>query len=146
MSYLAGDWAAEVSALYLIRTGPPACPQCNRRGFYGPRHDGNNRMYRLCKFCGFSQTVGCDAVTLRSTVHDCFDWLSIAGAKYIWWVQPTEEHYTCPHCGNDVRVDDHLVSRPVDDLSHPWWDISQSLSHDEALVYWTSQHRPGLHL
>lgn len=146
MPYSKADWAADMAALYLARTRPPACPQCCRRGFFGPRHDGDARMYRLCKFCGFSQTVDSDPITLRPTVHGCANWANFAGAPYIWWVGPTEPSYLCEHCQQAVQVANHLVKRPVDDPSHPWWQVSQSFDFDQALAYWTSQRRPGVHL
>ena len=104
MPYTTAEWAADMAALYLARTPPPACPQCTRRGFFGPRHDGIARMYRLCKFCGFSQTVGEDPISLRPTVHGCANWQSFAGSPYVWWVGATEVTYTCDSCQQTVQI------------------------------------------
>src|SRR5262249_40038870 len=110
------------------------------------RHDGIARMYRLCKFCGFSQTVGSAPKTLRPTVHGCTAWRSFAGSPYIWWVGSNEANYVCAFCQRTVDVATHLIQRPVDDQSHPWWQVGQAFTFDQALAFWTAEGRPGLHL
>ena len=144
--YTVADWAADMAALYLARTSPPPCPRCARRGFHGPRHDGQTRMYRLCKFCGFSQTVGANPIDLRPTVHGCTGWRHFAGAPYLWWVRPDEPTYECEHCHATVDVSRHLVARPVDDPEHPWWQVRQDMSFDESVAFWQAEGRPGVHL
>jgi|SRR5712691_1906402 len=82
-------------------------------------------------------------VQLIATVHGCPEWPEIAGAPYIWWVQPHEQRYECPYCRSAVIVTNAKVKRPVDDPSHTWWAVPQGMTFEAARHYWVArgQHR-----
>jgi hypothetical protein len=144
--YTEDDWDSEIAALFSERGRPRKCPQCRRSGFYGPREAEGSRRYRACKFCGFWQDVGGPPVTNQPTVHGCEQWPEVAGAAYIWWVRPDETTYTCPYCGAEVRVEEALITAPANDSSHPWWQVPQGMTLDEAAVFWASQGQSRVHL
>src|SRR6266849_5044736 len=137
-NFSVSDWDEEFLAIFARRESPPLCPACYRSGFYGPRKAGS-RSYRMCKFCGLYQAPGQQAVQLIATVHGCTTWPETIGAKYIWWVQPSEDKYKCPSCSSEVRVASSTVNRPIDDSSHPWWTVPQGMTFEEAREFWV-QH------
>lgn len=143
-TYTEDDWDSEMAALF--SKGPISCPHCSRSGFYGPREAEGPRRYRACKFCGFWQDIGQPPVTNKATVHDCEEWPDVAGAPYIWWVHPDEETYACPYCGMDVRVAKALVTPPAEDSSHPWWQVPQEMTLDEAAEFWATQGQNRVYL
>src|SRR2546428_6900343 len=97
-------WDQDSLGICGSRSPPPHCPGCGRMGFYGPRKTDDDRRYRLCKFCGFYQEPDVEPTQCRATVHGCATWPVVAGAPYIWWVQPDENEYRCPQCGTLVSV------------------------------------------
>src|SRR5258705_688908 len=111
-TFSVSDWDEEFRAVFARRVSPRACPACQRSGFYGPRK-AVNRLYQMCKFCGFYQEPDSDPVQLIATVHGCREWPQVAGAPYIWWVQPLESQYSCPSCGFEVKVSSATVKRPL---------------------------------
>ena len=139
------DWKAEYAAIFFKRGAPPPCPDCGHTGFFGPRK-AHDRLYRLCKFCGSYRTPGGQRVQCLATVHNCRDWPSVAGAQYLWWVQPHESEYRCPQCGASVRVSAFAVKRPIDDPSHPWWQVPQNMSFEEAASFWVHQGQGRVYL
>jgi len=146
MTYTDADWNAEYLAIFAKRMPPPPCPGCGRTGFYGPRQADDDRRYRLCKFCGFYEEVGAEPAQCRATVHGCSSWPTVAGASYIWWVQPEETRYSCPYCGTMVGVVAVGANRPADDRSHPWWQVPQNLTFDQAAAFWLEHGQPRVYL
>ena len=122
---------------------PPACPECGRTGFYGPRAADGIPKSRSCRFCGFSQRVLCEPTRLRPVAHDCDDWPDCAGAPYIWWIPMEERWYTCSFCGHRVAVrggnsfvKSAAITAPSDDPSHAWWKVPQNQSYGAYYKYW----------
>ena len=145
VSYRKSDWNAEFMTVFAQRAAPPSCPGCNRTAFFGPRKAGD-REYRLCKFCGFYQGVGADPHQCVATVHGCAGWPSIAGAPYIWWLQPDETEYQCRYCQTLVQVSATVVPRPVQDRAHPWWQVPQNMSFEQARAFWVQHEQPRVYL
>jgi hypothetical protein len=145
MTYTNADWDKEYLAIFSSRTAPPLCPGCGRSGFYGPRQAGDRR-YRLCKFCGFYEAVDAEVIQCRATVHGCPSWPRVAGAAYVWWVHPQETEYRCPYCGTMVEVATVRTKRPAEDASHPWWQVPQNLSFEEATAFWFQHGEPRVYL
>jgi len=141
----ASDWDEEFRAIFARRVPPPACPACHRSAFYGPRKT-DDRIYQMCKFCGLYQAPNGDPVQLVATVHGCREWPQIAGALYVWWVQPDEQSYGCPYCGSKVTVSSVTVPRPADDLGHPWWTVPQGMTFEEARHFWVEHGQPRVYL
>jgi hypothetical protein len=146
MTYTVADWDQAYLAVFGSREPPPHCPGCGRIGFYGPRKADDDRRYTLCKFCGFYQEPGADSIQCRATVHDCTSWPVVAGAPYVWWVQPNETEYHCPNCGSLVDVGAATVARPADDTTHPWWHVPQNLTFDQAAAFWFEQGEARIYL
>ncbi len=146
MTYTVADWDEDYLAIFAARRPTPHCSGCGRTGFYGPRKAHNDRRYTLCKFCGFYQEPGAEPTQCRATVHGCRSWPAVAGAPYIWWVQPDETEYRCPYCGTLVGVVAVTVKRPVDDSSHPWWQVPQDLTFDQAAAFWLRQGQARVYL
>jgi len=146
MTYTAADWDKEYFAIFARRESPPHCPACGRTGFYGPRKANNDRRYTLCKFCGFYLEPATEPTQCLPTVHRCQQWPQVAGAAYIWWVQPEETEYWCPYCDTLVRVAAVAVKRPADDSSHPWWQVPQDLTFEEAAAFWLKQGQHRVYL
>ena len=144
-TFSASDWDEEFRSVFARGVSPPSCPACQRSGFYGPRK-ADDRLYQMCKFCGLYQEPEKDPVQLISTVHDCPGWPRVAGASYIWWVQPFESSYTCPTCGSTVKVSSAVVKRPVDDPDHPWWSVPQGMTFAEARKFWVEHGQPRVYL
>jgi|SRR5436309_3216259 len=144
-AYTPAHWDQEFLAIFARRTAPQPCPQCRRTGFFGPRKAGD-RTYRLCKFCGAYQATGGPMVQCLATVHNCQQWLTVAGAPYIWWVQPHETQHPCPYCGASVQVAAARVKRPVEDPGHAWWRVPQNMSFDEAARFWVQQGAARVYL
>ena len=144
-SYTETEWQGEFRAVFAQRVSLPPCPRCNRSGFFGPRK-AKDRLYRLCKFCGSYQAVGGQAAQCVATAHNCPQWPIVAGAPYIWWVQPNEAQYRCPSCGDTVEVAAVTIKRPVDDRSHPWWQVPQGMSFDEASKFWVGHGQARVYL
>ena len=145
VSYTTTDWDAEFLAVFARRVAPPSCPRCHQSGFYGPRK-AQDRMYRLCKFCGAYQATGGELVQCVATVHNCTAWPTVAGASYIWWVQAHESSYACPSCGAAVQVSAATVKRPIDDPGHAWWQVPQNMSFEEAGRFWRQHGEPRVYL
>jgi hypothetical protein len=146
MTYTISDWDQEYLAIFGSRRPPPQCPGCGRQGFYGPRKAGDDRRYTLCKFCGRYQEPEADATQCHPTIHACTSWPVVAGAPYIWWVQPGETEYRCPYCGTPVRVAAATVKKPAEDTSHPWWQVPQDLTFDQAAGFWLEQGEARIYL
>lgn len=144
-AYSATDWDTEFMAVFARRSAPPACPDCHRTGFFGPRK-AQDRTYRLCKFCGAYQATGGQPVQCLATVHNCSEWPTVAGAANVWWVQPHETKYQCPYCGTSVEVSAALVKRPLDDPTHPWWRVAQNMSFDTARSFWLAHGQARVYL
>ena len=70
----------------------------------------------------------------------------VGGASYIWWVQLAETQYCCSYCGTIVEVVAFPATRPVDDPSHPWWQVPQRLGFDQAAAFWREQGHAGVYL
>jgi hypothetical protein len=100
----------------------------------------------MCKFCGLYQALSGDPVQLVATVHGCRGWPQIAGAPYVWWVQPDEPSYGCPYCGSKVTVSSVTVPRPADDSGHPWWTVPQGMTFEEARHFWVEHGQPRVYL
>jgi hypothetical protein len=145
-AYTVADWQADVLAIFGRRATPPSCIRCGRSGFFGPRRGPDDRRYRLCKFCGFYEAIGDAAIACRATIHGCAQWPRVAGAPYVWWVPPDERQYRCPYCGAAVEVGTATVARPVDDPSHPWRDVPQGATFDQAAAFWARHGRAGVYL
>lgn len=123
--YTRSDWDAESFALFAEGADPPACPECGRTAFFGPRFVEPNRRYRGCRFCGFWQEVDGAPEQYLPTVHDCAKWPECSRSPYIWWVSPDTESYPCPYCHEDVAVALCITPVPYEDPDHPWWKIPQ---------------------
>ncbi|NIN11525.1 MAG: hypothetical protein GTN62_08470 [Gemmatimonadales bacterium] len=134
--YTLTDWEEEAFATFGEGQAPGPCPECGRTGFYGPRVADPERRYRQCRFCGFTQDVGQPPTQYRPTAHSCGEWPQCARASYIWWVPPGLGSYRCPFCGEDVKVSEALVARPVDDPDHPWWRVPQRRKRFYYLRFW----------
>ena len=139
------DWDEEFLALFSRRMSPPTCPACQRSGFFGPRKAAS-RLYEMCKFCGRYQEPDKNPVQLIATAHNCREWPQVLGAPYIWWVQPFEGSYSCPTCGDEVKVPSATVKRPVDDRDHPWWSVPQGMTFDAARQYWVEHGQARVYL
>jgi hypothetical protein len=146
MTYTDADWNADYLAIFAKRTPAPPCPGCGRTGFYGPRRADDDRRYALCKFCGFYQEAGGEPTQCRATVHGCPSWPIVAGASYVWWARPEETEYGCPYCGIMVGVVAVSATRPVDDRSHPWWQVPQHLTFDQAAAFWLEEGEARVYL
>jgi DNA-directed RNA polymerase subunit RPC12/RpoP len=145
-TYTDAEWQADFLAIFAKRAPPPPCARCGRTGFFGPRRAANDRRYWLCKFCGFSASVGGGPVQCRATVHRCTQWPTVAGAPYVWWVQPDETRYECPYCGTVVEVASATVKRPVEDPSHPWHGVPEKATFAQAAAFWVRQGRARVYL
>jgi hypothetical protein len=68
----------------------------------------------------------------------------VAGAPYVWWVGPEEQSYTCAFCGAPVSVESVRITKPIEDPTHPWWQVPQGLSYRDSLSYWEAHgyYRP----
>jgi hypothetical protein len=146
MSYTLADWDQEYFAIFGSRRPPPHCPACDRVGFFGPRKANDDRRYVLCKFCGLYQEPNAEPIQCLATVHACQSWPVVAGAPYIWWVQPSETEYQCPYCRTRVLVVAATVKRPAEDTSHPWWQVSQDLTFDQAAAFWLKHGQARVYL
>lgn len=144
--YSDAQWQSEMGVIFSGRSPPPVCLDCRRSGFCGPRDAGGTRRYRLCKFCGHYEQVGSLPVRCQPSVHACAPWPKIAGAHYIWWVQPAETTFECPYCHQQVAVAQTLVARPCDDPKHPWWAVPQGISFEQAAAYWAQQGQGRVYL
>jgi hypothetical protein len=141
-AYTLDDWNAETAGQE-AGAPPSPCPACGRVGFYGPREDPDGRRYRLCNFCGFSQSVGAGAVELRACVHDCGKVPVAAGAPLIAWVGPERYSFRCQGCGEEVQVVDARATVPAYDPTHPWWNVPQGLSRKAYVRFWLNNGAPG---
>jgi DNA-directed RNA polymerase subunit RPC12/RpoP len=133
-TYTKSDWEADFLSIFAKRAPPPPCPGCGRTGFFGPRRAQDDRRYRLCKFCGYYEPLDADPIQCRATAHGCAQWPTVAGAPYVWWVQPQETEYRCPYCGAPAEV--ATITRPVDNPSHPWSRMPQHATFEEAAAFW----------
>jgi hypothetical protein len=123
--YTAHDWDAEAYRVYGEGRNPSPCPVCRRTGFYGPRIAGEDRHYRQCRFCGFTQFADEPPVDCRPLGHDCEPWPEVARAPYIWWAPVAEEEFVCAFCGDVLPAVSLVVEAPVSDAAHPWWKVPQ---------------------
>jgi hypothetical protein len=141
-------WQAMWDALYTFYGSPPACPACKWTGFYGPRkRAGDPRHYRMCKFCGFFQNVGEDSEYLVPTVpHQCPDYATVLEYPYIQWAREYECDRSCDYCGVEYSVSDARVQRPADGSTHPWRQMPQAQTYQQAIAYWASLGQDRLHL
>ena len=126
--YARTQWEEETFALFAEGGDPPACPQCGRTGFYGPRVSDRVGEHRACRFCGFFQEVKGEVQRATPCVHDCTDWPEVAKAPYIWWLEPGRDAFTCAFCGDACAADSARITAPVDDDDHPWWRVPQARS------------------
>ena len=139
MKYDLTDWLRENGELAGgARPGP--CPQCRRLAFYGTFKAAGPRYYRACKFCGFWQHIDQEPETCIATVHGCSRWLTVAGARYIWWVPPGEPSYDCPYCAETVSAQDAKVTAPAQDPGHAWWSVPQDLPTQADYKVWWAEH------
>ena len=136
LNYTPREWEEDLMASFGLGRDPSPCPDCGRTGFYGPRVDATERHYRQCRFCGFSQMVGQAPERHVPTAHECESWPECARAPYVWWMDPEVESYLCPYCRKRVVVNEALLSRPVDDTSHPWWKVPQNRSKTYYARFW----------
>ena len=115
---------------------PPPCPKCQRIGFFGPRIRPF-QTYRACRFCGFWQDVGHEPEFRVPAYHDCINWPIVAGAPYMWWIQPTQESFVCPYCTEDVSYDAARARNPSLHPKHPWWRVPQNWDASGYRDYWS---------
>ena len=134
--YTPEDWEEECFAVFAEGRDPGACPSCGRTGFYGPRVGSDGRRSRACRFCGFFQDVAGPPTRAHPSVHGCADWPTVARAKYIWWLAPGEDGYTCPFCDSRVSLQDSAATPPIDDDAHPWWKVPQSRTRFYYSRFW----------
>jgi hypothetical protein len=139
--YRESEWKIEVRELE--RDLPPRpCPSCSRTGFYGPKEE-SGRHFRMCKFCGFYQTVGKEPYYLRPCVHPCGQVREIAGAPEITWLPAGATSFVCSGCREEAQVSSSTVSSPTQDTDHPWWRVPQDLTRQEYVRFWLASGAPG---
>jgi hypothetical protein len=95
--------------------------------------------YRMCKFCGLYQDIGGKLEHLQATAHCAEDPRGcVAGATYVQWARVHESTRQCDYCGADYIIRENAIARPKDAFAHPWWEVPQRQTPDEALEFWRS--------
>lgn len=139
-------WGEEMQQLSVGTLIPPSCPQCHRQGFFGPRLAEGPRRYWLCKFCGHYREPATINEQCRAAAHSCAAWPEVLGSPYIWWTRPNETTFTCPYCDLPVEIETATVATPFSTDNHPWRQVPEGLTFDQAAAFWARQGQGRVYL